>query len=372
MSCVRYITFSSSNAAFTAIKETSGTSAPKRKASTSENATEGRVRKSPRPGASATSVPRTKGSDIAAGRNLEASAAEDKPSSAALVQHPLIQCASYALEMLSKGFRRHVLGFLATDGQIEFLYYDHSVVLRSSPFNFVENLPQFHQIISHLGCMSFSDYGFCPQVIPATPDCMSGRLYKMENKERNSIRNIFDSLCITLDTGIRLTLGNIIHQPHGLIGRGSLVVEVKPDNNLPRQWGDRVVVKLSWLPSSRKPEHDILKEINQAIASDPLAAWVSNHIPNVFHSQVYTAPDDIVASLIKMFGDYEERRLYLLVMEGLDCIDTIQDCAELATAYEQIVRCKSPRQAFNIASRGLDQVIVGFTKGPRYCTVTSA
>ncbi|KAL4255909.1 hypothetical protein AB1N83_013192 [Pleurotus pulmonarius] len=296
------------------IKHTSETSAPKRKASTSANATEGRVRESPRPGSSATDVPRTKGSDIAAERNSETPGEEAEASSAALVEHPLIQCAGYALEMLSQGFRRHVLGFLATDGQIEFLYYNHSVVLRSSPFNFIDDLPQFHQIISLLGRMSFSYYGYYPEV---------------ENKERTSTVNTFDNLCLTL------MLGDIIHQAHGLIGRGSLVVNVnvKSDNNLPEGWSGRRLL------SSRKLEHDILEETKQAIARDPFA-WVENHLPKVLRSQVYSAPDDIVPSLTRMFGGgYVDQGLNLLVMERLDCIDTIQDCAELVTAFERIVRC---------------------------------
>ncbi len=316
-------------------------------------------------------VPRTKGSDIAAERNLEAPAEEGKTSNAALVEHPLIQCAGYALEMLSHGFRRHVLGFLATDGQIEFLYYDQSVVLRSSPFNFIDDLPQFQQIISHLGRMSFRDYGFYPEVIPATPDYMSDRLYRMEQKGRTSILNTFDDLRLTLDNRTQLILGNIVCQAHELIGRGSLVVNVKPDNNLPKDWGNRIVVKLSWLPTSRRPEHEILKEIEQTVTRLS-ATWVSDHLPKVFHSQVYAAPDGIVASLHEKFDDYEERKLYLLVMEGLECIDLVKKCAELKTAYKQIVRCKSPRQALSIASPSLPQVIVGFTKRRRYCTVTSA
>ncbi|KAL4255910.1 Protein kinase domain-containing protein [Pleurotus pulmonarius] len=320
------------------LKHTSETSAPKRKASTSASTTEGRVRKSPRPGSSVSSVPRTKGSDIAAERNLEAPAEEDKTSNATLVEHPLIQCAGYALEMLSHGFRRHVLGFLATDGQIEFLYYDHSVVLRSSPFNFIDDLPQFQQIISHLGRMSFRDYGFYPEVIPATPDYMSDRLYRMEQKGRASILNTFDNLRLTLDDGTQLILGNIVYQAHDLIGRGSLVVNVKPDNNTPKDWGSRIIVKLSWLPASRRPEHEILKEIEQT-ATRLSATWVSDHLPKVFHSQVYTAPDGIVASLLEKFDDYEERKLYLLVMEGLECIDLVKKCTELKIAYKQIVRC---------------------------------
>ncbi|KAF7426234.1 hypothetical protein PC9H_008601 [Pleurotus ostreatus] len=321
------------------VKETFGPSAQKRKASTSEHATEGRVRKSPRPSSSSTSVARTKGSDVAAGRGLEVPV-EEEASSTALVHHPLIQCASYALEMLSKGFRRHVIGFLATDGQIEFLYYDHSVVLRSSPFSFVDNLDQFHQIISHLGRMPLDRYGFCSNVILATPDCMSGRLYNMRNKDRQTIANTFEGLNLTLNNGLVLTLGHIAYQPHGLIGRGTLVVKVEAGSNVPKEWPERVVAKLSWLPSSREPEHDILKEIQKAIVRDPSAAWVSDHLPNVLYSQVCDAPDGIVASLVRHFkDDYEERRLYLLVMEELGCIDAIKDCDSLKTAYEQIVRC---------------------------------
>ncbi|KAG9221804.1 hypothetical protein CCMSSC00406_0006747 [Pleurotus cornucopiae] len=108
----------------------------------------------------------------------------------------------------------------------------------------------------------------------------------------------------------------------------------------PEEWPERVVAKLSWLPSSREPEHDILKEIQKAIVRDPSAAWVSDHLPNVLYSQVCDAPDGIVASLVRHFkDDYEERRLYLLVMEELGCIDAIKDCDSLKTAYKQIVRC---------------------------------
>ncbi|KAF4583340.1 hypothetical protein EYR38_002090 [Pleurotus pulmonarius] len=182
--------------------------------------------------------------------------------------------------------------------------------------------------------MSLNDYGFYPEVIPATPDCMSSRLYKMGNKERTSTVNTSHNLCLTPDNGIKLTPGNIVHLPHSLIGRGSLVVNVKPDNNLPEGCSRRRLI------SSRKPEHDMLEEIKQAIARDPSVVWVENHLPKVLHSEVYTAPDDIVPSLTRMFGgSYEDRRPHLLTMEKLDCIDTVQDCAELVTAFEQIVRC---------------------------------
>src|SRR5438477_11111372 len=49
-----------------------------------------------------------------------------------------VQCASYALEMMSNGgLRRCVIGASVTDEYITLQYYDHSIIIYSEPLNFV-------------------------------------------------------------------------------------------------------------------------------------------------------------------------------------------------------------------------------------------
>ncbi|KAF8877714.1 hypothetical protein BD779DRAFT_1475111, partial [Infundibulicybe gibba] len=54
------------------------------------------------------------------------------------------QCASYALELLSHGgLRTHVIGALITDDQIELLYYDRSITMKSYALNFLDRPREF-------------------------------------------------------------------------------------------------------------------------------------------------------------------------------------------------------------------------------------
>ena len=52
----------------------------------------------------------------------------------------MLQCASYALEMLSHGgLRSHVIGALVTDGTIQLSYHDRSIFVKSEPLNFLND-----------------------------------------------------------------------------------------------------------------------------------------------------------------------------------------------------------------------------------------
>ena len=56
----------------------------------------------------------------------------------------MLQCASYALEMLSHGgLRSHVISALVTDDTIQLLYYDRSIIIVLRPVNFLEDPSRF-------------------------------------------------------------------------------------------------------------------------------------------------------------------------------------------------------------------------------------
>lgn len=55
----------------------------------------------------------------------------------------MLQCASYALDILSYGLWSHVISASVTDGTIQLLYYDRSIILRSESLNFLEDPSSF-------------------------------------------------------------------------------------------------------------------------------------------------------------------------------------------------------------------------------------
>jgi hypothetical protein len=61
-----------------------------------------------------------------------------KVDGAASANLSMLQCASYALKMLSHGgLRSHVISALVTDVIIQLLYYDHLIIIVSQPVNFL-------------------------------------------------------------------------------------------------------------------------------------------------------------------------------------------------------------------------------------------
>jgi hypothetical protein len=58
----------------------------------------------------------------------------------------MLQCASYALEMLSHGgLRSHVIGALVTDDTIQLLYFDRSIIIVLRSVNFLGDLSRLLQ-----------------------------------------------------------------------------------------------------------------------------------------------------------------------------------------------------------------------------------
>jgi len=89
---------------------------------------------------SLTSVSGSKRSSNATSSNASRRSKRQKVDGTASADLSMLQCASYALEMLSHGgLRSHVISALVTDDTIQLLYYDCSIIIVSQPVNFLED-----------------------------------------------------------------------------------------------------------------------------------------------------------------------------------------------------------------------------------------
>jgi hypothetical protein len=131
-----------------------------------------------------------------------------------LADDPMLQCASYALEILSHGgLRNHVIGALVNNETIQLLYYDCSIVVASEPLNFVKDQPRFI-FLQAVASLSLQQCGYAANVLKPAP-LLDNSLHKMD---------IFDGLELNLRNGTRLRLGGTVFHQYGLIGRGTCVV----------------------------------------------------------------------------------------------------------------------------------------------------
>src|SRR6202167_3285066 len=129
----------------------------------------------------------------------------------------MLQCASYALEMLSHGsLRSYVISALVTDGTIQLLYYDRSIIIVSRPVNFLEDPSRFVAMLHAIGNLTLPQLGYADVFKPAP---------LLDNPRQAT--DIFDGLELTLSDGTRLVLGSTIFHQHGIIGCGTCVVRAR-------------------------------------------------------------------------------------------------------------------------------------------------
>lgn len=120
------------------------------------------------------------------------------------IDQSMLQCASYALEMISHGgLRSHVIGALVTDGTIQLLYYDCSIFLRSESLNFLEDPSSFVamlRVMCNLPLLQLGHANLCgetrsmtrkthplAQIVEMTPTGFTTvRLKKRMSKKRTS------------------------------------------------------------------------------------------------------------------------------------------------------------------------------------------
>ena len=245
--------------------------------------------------------------------------------------NPMLQCASYALEMMSYGaVRSHVIGALITDDKIQLLYYNHSIILLSEPLNFLENPTTFIAMLHAMVKLSRSQWGY---VMPLHPVPVTASPHT------------FDGMELKLCNGRRLKLGKTVFRQHCLIGRGTCVVRAthikeEGDDGIDEEgWDSKLIVKLSWPPASRIPEQDIIARARQTADCDGYR-WVLKHLPKVLHAE----DNDInllSRALIDRLGNQCEKRVFrLMVMEELFAITERTNSRDLAETTCEIFDCR--------------------------------
>ncbi|KAH7876242.1 uncharacterized protein C8R40DRAFT_1042541, partial [Lentinula edodes] len=145
---------------------------------------------------------------------------------------------------------------------------------------------------------------------------------------------------LTLSEGWQLQLGNVIFRAHGIIGRGTVVVGAKVVGSpLPNFVGKRVVVKWSWVATTRKEEGYIVKKA--AEHADANRPSMRHHLPNIYHYQEFPkqTPQCQKFLLANIKDAYEEHVLRIVVQEELHPITDLTDATELAGAFKQIFEC---------------------------------
>src|SRR6202044_1848132 len=175
----------------------------------------------------------------------------------------MLQCASYALEMLSHGgLRSHVISALVTDDTIQLLYYDRSIIIVSRPVNFLEDPSRFVAMLHAIANLTLPQLGYADVVKPAP---------LLDNPPQTT--DIFDGLELNLSDGTRLLLGSTIFHQHGIIGGGTGVVRARrvekgKYSGTDDAWDGPLIVKLSWPATSRMSGGDIIDKACNAADHD--------------------------------------------------------------------------------------------------------
>lgn len=239
----------------------------------------------------------------------------------------LIQCAGYAMEMLSNGgLRTHVLGSLVTDDVVEYLYYDRSVHVRSGPVNIRDDPIMFIAALDTLVKLDYSGWGYDPFI--SNPPYLTTT--KLPQLLPDGTYMEFEGSELKLDNGYTLVLGEAIFHQHALIGRGTCVVKATL-KSVPQvakagaaddldQWNKPLIVKFSYGVASRKErEFDIIERLCEL--ADKEGGKMLKHLPHALHGEKreLSGIPERVADLLNAGGEdsYERRTLHITVQEEL-------------------------------------------------------
>ena len=146
-------------------------------------------------------------SSNAASLNLSHRSKRQKVDGAASNNLPMLQCASYVLEMLSHGgLHSHAISALVTNDTIQLLYYYHSIIVISRPVSFLGDPSQFVAMLHAIANLTLPQLGYTDVVKPAP---------LLDNARQT---NVFGGLELKLSDGTCPLLGSMIFHQHGIIG----------------------------------------------------------------------------------------------------------------------------------------------------------
>ncbi|KAJ7066822.1 hypothetical protein B0H15DRAFT_972043 [Mycena belliarum] len=264
---------------------------------------------------------------------------DERPTKRSNKSTPELQCASYAVELMSHGgLRSHVIGALVTPSTIVMLYYDHSITVKSEPLHFTTDLIPFLTMLSRIASLTLAEWGY--------PEILRGELKGSEPKGPDPLLDNekavdFRGMKLDLANGWTLELDTNIFRAHGLIGRGTCVVGATviktTKDDMPED--KRVAVKWTWVPRTRTAESAIIA-LATAYAKSTENADMLSHLPHVLYSQDFEDLDYPQRPLFEAFRDsYELRTLRITVQEVLHPIANLTTSAELSLAIQGIFKC---------------------------------
>jgi hypothetical protein len=210
---------------------------------------------------------------------------------------------------------------------MELLYYDRSIIVRSSLFNFIEDTPRFLNLLDAVKRLTKVQWGYHPLLPAPTVKKIIGK---------GILADPFRGSTIALRSGESVELKDTIFQSHGLIGRGTCVsrATMRPD-------GNAVILKWSWPAKTRKPEAEFIKHaVGEATGEH---SWVVNHLPAVLRSEERefsaNTPQLQLHELFK--EEYELRELRIAILEELFPITDLTSAEDLGQAFYGIFLCTS-------------------------------
>jgi hypothetical protein len=214
----------------------------------------------------------------------------------------------------------------------------------------------FYKLLQVLLSMSATQWGFMdhPRLASRNPLDHATDLARMKRDTLQQVRELpyIGTRPLELLNGAQLEITRVVYQRHGLIGRGTQVFEAKivkmPDVNKHPQWkgrafkvGARVVLKLSWVPKTRRPEKSIIDLACRE--AEGVHAWAKDHLPCVLYEEDLddTLDMDRIAYLKNLFGEtYEERVPRLNVFEKLDSLASVEDPFVIINVIRQVLASK--------------------------------
>ncbi|KAK0213999.1 hypothetical protein IW262DRAFT_289479 [Armillaria fumosa] len=265
-------------------------------------------------------------------------------------EEPQLQCARYAMEVLSSaGFRTHSIGALIGGTLLQMQYYDRSSIIISQVIDMGKDPESFIAMLIGLHRLSLEKHGI--HSIIEDPILSDYANYTQEH--RDDTATLFEGRKLTLKkadgTPVVFTLGKIIFRQPGIIGRDTCVVEATAEDC--EEWkGMETVVKISWQAKTRPSEKDFMNDVKKAVDKDSaLHRWVADHLPNILLSEDFKMAEDSPQARLKEYFDaasyadgdsfeYETRVCRIMVQEKLYPITSLREPGHYAQGIFDILQ----------------------------------
>ncbi|KAG7086896.1 hypothetical protein E1B28_002815 [Marasmius oreades] len=268
-------------------------------------------------------------------------------------EHVRLQCAGYALELLTSGrIRSHSFGMLVDGPNVQLQYYDHSLIVKTHGiYLFDEKERQL--FIAALYCFTQFNpvqWGVMLHGDEENPEMDAEEEDEDEeaNKKTGKASRIDPFARIQLllekdDMKKRIRLRRLLFRSHGVIGRGTVVVEAEcicGNGGCECDWKGPLIVKISFPATSRVTEDELVKDALR-LATGKDGEWVQNHLPRILWSHIMPFGENTPqAWLAKHFHkEYEERHACVTVQQKLQPIHELKTPEEFAQVFYDILQC---------------------------------